>query len=807
MRTRNLTPFLLGTKLTSRHPPRPEMTLIVRASFALRPNEPLSVIEDPLGQRFLSAETYADEDDERAGECLFPSDFAEYKLNAEVLLKGTCHAPSGRPVTECPVRFGVGGWYKTLRVVGRRVWSDNLPGAVPSEPLSFTKMPLTWANAFGGPGFARNPVGKGLGATELPTVELVEQPIKSRSDRPEPASFGPINPAWPQRASKIGREYGKSWRESRFPFYAEDFDWTHFHAAPHDQQLQGYLRGDEELLFQNLHPSEPTLRARLPGVRVRVFVHDDAGQFREVGMSIDTLLADLDRGVIELTYRGVTPVRDQDFDDVRTVLVASETLGGKSLPEAHYRDLLLDFEKDPVGLSGALPEHFDDVVRRDRDARAGKPPELRPELDPISARIDQKLGKFGEAQTEAVRNAVAHAREKAAPHRDIEPELAKVAQAIDDTPPAPTIRKPGALPSVGLRRTMRGMLTELEQIKKSLEGKEVPEDARRKIAALEAIPHDPRWAQLDPSYRPPTGPVSTDEPGPGRDLSEQDLTGRDLRNMDLRGANLEGAILTRADLRGADLRGASLRDAILFKTNLEGARLEGADLTRANAARMRAQRADFTGATLEMAFFEDADLESAVLTDARGEYAVFNRTNLAGARAERSSFEHADFTEANLEEAVLSGASLGAGLFLRCRARKARFVRARIAAASFAESNLTGASLADATGEKAIFTGAVLDGADVSHADLPAAHFTKASAKGARLTRANLPEARFYKAKLEGADVVEANLFEADLSRAELSRVKFAKANLYAAKFVGAKGEGTDFTDAILKRSTLERGA
>jgi len=810
MLTKNLTPFLVGTKLTSRRPPQPEMTVVVRATYALGPGGALSVVEQPIDQRFLSGETFVEGDEERTGEILFPSDFADFKLNAEVLLKGHCHAAGGVPLTECLVRFAVGAWSKTLRVVGRRAWSDKLPGAVPSAPLGFTKMPLTWANAFGGPGFADNPSGKGLG-DELPNVEYPDQPTRNRGDRPVPAGFGPVSSLWPARASKVGKEYGKAWQDKRAPFYAEDFDWTHFHAAPLDQQLPGYLRGDEELLFQNLSATEPTLRTRLPGARVRAFVHDDAGRFREVPMSLDTLLADLDRNVLELTFRGVIEVREHDLEDVRTMLVASEGLGTKPLAEAHYRDLLLAFEKDPVGLAAALPPNFADVIARAEAERRGEPPPLRSDLDPIAAKFDQKLGAFGANIVEEVGKSIAEAREKAKGHRDIEPELAKAAASMDDEPPGMMVRKPGVMPPLGLRKTMRGVLDEVAHVRKTLADQDIPDNEREKLATklaeLEAVPHDPRWQQLDPAYRPPTGPISTDEPGPGRDLSEQDLTGRDLRGLDLRGANLEGAILTRADLSGADLSGANLRDAVLFKTNLEGARLVSADLRRANLARVRAKKADFTGASLETAFFEDGDLEGATLANASGPYAIFTRANLASARAERADFEQADFTEATIEGASFERASLVSALFARVRGRRARLTGARLTGASFHNAHLVLASLADAVGEKVLLEGANLEDADLSHADLPGAHFTRVSAAHASFVRANLPGARFYKAKLENVDATQANFFEADFSRALVSRTKFVKANLYETNFTAAQGKDADFNGANLKRSTLERGS
>src|SRR6185437_1243133 len=126
MKTKNLTPFLVGPKVTSRSPPQVEMTLIVRGLFRLRPGEPVAPLDGMMEQGALRADEYAEGDDDRRGECLYPGDFADFKRNAEVMLRGACHAPGGQAVRELGVRFAVGAWSKTLRAVGRRVWTESL---------------------------------------------------------------------------------------------------------------------------------------------------------------------------------------------------------------------------------------------------------------------------------------------------------------------------------------------------------------------------------------------------------------------------------------------------------------------------------------------------------------------------------------------------------------------------------------------------------------------------------------------------------------------------------------------------------
>lgn len=810
MLTKNLTPFLLGTKLISRRPPQPEMMLVVRATFAIDATGALTTVEKAVDQRFLSSETFAPGDDDQKGGCLFPSDFADFKLNAEVFFKGHCHTAGGIPMTECLVRFAVGAWSKTLRVLGRRAWSDNRLGAIASEPLPFKSIPLTWGNAFGGPDFSDNPAGKGL-ADELPNVEYPHEPIKSHSDRPMPAGFCPISPTWPARAQKMGTMYGQAWKDKRFPFYAEDFNWSFFSSAPKDQQLPGYLRGDEEISFQNLHASQPTLRSRLPGIRMRAFINDDQKRFREIPMSLDTLLADLDRNVLELSFRGVTDAREHDLEDIRTLLVVSEPMGEKPKAESYYREILMAFEKDPVGLAQAMPPDFADVIARAEAEKRGEAIPLRTDLDPVSARVDQKLGKFGAEVVAEIGNNIAKAREKANENnKNIDADIAKAAQAIDDSPPPMMIRKPGVLPPLGLRKTMRGVLEEVARIKEAVAKQDFPakdrEKLEKKIAELEALPHDTRWSKLDPAYTPPIDPISNDPPGPGMNLSERDLTGANLRNYDLRGVNLEGAILTRADLSGADLTGANLRDAVLYNTNLSDAQLVSADLRRANLARVRARNANFSRALLETTFFEDATLDGSNFSKASGGYAIFTRAQMKDARAESANFDQADFTESNLENANFGYASLKNAQFSKCRGVKGRFVGAYIEGASFNNAKLSQSSFADARGNKPIFEGAHLDDADISHAELPGAFFSRVSGSFASFVCANLPGARFYKAKLENADASRANFFQADFSHATVSRMKFIGANLYESNFTATRGQDANFLDANLKRSTLEMG-
>ena len=59
-------------------------------------------------------------DDLQGRVLVYPGDFADFKLGAEVMLRGTCHPR--RAVPECEVAFAVGDRTWKLNVSGPRVW-------------------------------------------------------------------------------------------------------------------------------------------------------------------------------------------------------------------------------------------------------------------------------------------------------------------------------------------------------------------------------------------------------------------------------------------------------------------------------------------------------------------------------------------------------------------------------------------------------------------------------------------------------------------------------------------------------------
>src|SRR5262249_48066473 len=116
------------------------------------------------------------------------TDLAPYLPRCDVTLTGHAHAPGGCSASSVRLALYRGTrplLHKTLHVYGDR--------AGRSVPQPFTRMPLVYERAFGGPGIAGNPVG-----SELPNIVSPADPAK-------PAGFGPISRFWPARRRLLGK--------------------------------------------------------------------------------------------------------------------------------------------------------------------------------------------------------------------------------------------------------------------------------------------------------------------------------------------------------------------------------------------------------------------------------------------------------------------------------------------------------------------------------------------------------------------------------------------------------------------------
>jgi uncharacterized protein YjbI with pentapeptide repeats len=764
-------------------------------------------------------------------------DAAMPKPNPEVLVTGHAYPPGGEPKPACAVRVKLGSMDKTLYVMGDRFWQFGGPTA----PIPFTQMPITFERAFGGPGYAFNPIGRGHTKLKdefgreyhpLPNVENPANMIKSPGDKPKPAGFGAFDIMWPQRFSKFGT-YDQKWLKEGFPGFAEDTDLSLFNTTAEDQWIKGELAGDEAFQIENMHPERPMLVSRLPGVRGVCFIRQktrDGEVFREVGTRIDTIhfLPHLQRGVV--IFRGTTTVREDDAADILTLLIAAEDMAAAPKSADHYRSVMearLDKEKGAllslkdsdlmpplkppeVPLADEVGSDMDELVATERLLEKN----LRNKVDKEVAKVRADLEAMG-------LNADDHVPKTPAPEQP--PSLDNLTEYVESLNPiieqakkisADTVadakaslkatceqagldyektlkkaeRSGGGPPKFSAKKEMEELRMAREHMKAS--GIEIPEDKsvppdeeieRRLIAAEQQLMDAyRRFAHFYPETEVPEG-------GAAVILREQVILAH--RNGEsLAGRDLTGVDLSNLDLSGINLQGALLESANFEGTNLSGAVLAGAVLARANFTRAHLEGAVLLGANLGRAILREAQLIGGIdMTGATLMYADMSGASFQGAKLDRVDMFEAIFRGVSFRE--IQGTMLN---FIQSDLSDVSFARAQVLKCNFVETTLNNVDFTGATLTQSVFVSSRGTGVK----------FRGASAGNLRAVKESaFPGADFLGAFLDGSNLRGTNLEGADLSGASLSNADFSECNLRGAKLYRAKAISslfirTDFSGA-----------
>jgi uncharacterized protein YjbI with pentapeptide repeats len=692
-------------------PPRFSLTAIVKGTFRLRPGETAVLAEEQLpltGDRF--------EADDLSKPLRYPADFAPFKPRADAILVGTCHVPEGTPVAIARVTFQIGGRVKSVVVFGDREWTSD--GSA-TDPAPFTALPLSWERAYGGPAFDRNPLGRGFvqperreatDADRLPNIELADRRLRLRTDSVEPAGFSPIPDTWPQRVQKFGT-FDDRYLKDRWPWSPLNMDWGFFNAAPEDQQIEAYLRGDEELYFENLHPEVPHYRSRLPALRVRCFLNELVRaryELREIPMCLDTAWIDMDAETLVLVWRGNLAVRS-----------------GKLIGTEHFLAAIEPMAQAPADLKQCSRLLEAALARREMEEE-----ELESEEEPAveePEEPDANEEPRGESPSAA---SASNGGNDTSDAVDAEDSGGEGAGPADEVP----LSRERVLGMVAQQASFAGCdLSGLALAGLDLSG----------VDLREVILENVNLAQANLSHANLSGAILSganlrETTCVGTILAGADLTEAWMTQADLSGADLRGADLTKARLRLARMPDVNAADAIFVEADLSDAELQGANLTAADLCDARVHRTNLSRANLTDAAFEnawgrhvtavgatlvkvrgaealmpDADFrdcvadesvwESAYLFRANFSGATLNGAELSGAYLEQARFDAAELKGARLNEASLRGARMR-----RCNLLNASLDAADLTDATLSESNLFGATLIDTVRDGATFTGANL---------------------------------------------------------------------------------------------------
>ena len=730
----------------------------------------------------VSGDKYRDDDLTKS--LLYPSDVAPLKPRADVVVLATAHAPGKRPVPRFPVRIKVGPVDKTLAVFGPRAWRRQLsdhPGA--TEPQPFVSVPITYENAFGSARSTKNPVGRGADSDDLPQIEDTRRLVTSPRDPLDPAGFGPLAASWQPRADMVGT-YDERWLKDRWPWFPENFDYGYFNAAPRDQQVEGFLNGDEDLVFWNLHSTHDVYQTRLPGRRARCFLQerDANGQpgFREVPLNLDTLWIDLNAERMVQVWRGHVPVRTIKLKEIDQILAWTEPLSEPARPASYCPIFLAECKRAEDAEWGI--ESPEAAAAAEAEGAAADA-----EFEKAFAEFDKEMAAADKEITDAAAGVEAEwdAQKAAMIAKGIDPALLEAKAALQS--PSEALRArilelQGSNPKDAA--ILQQQLAEVEQL-------EAEEAAMDKGFAAEFPPEPTRDDIL--------AAVARHESLAEKDLSEMDFTGHDLSGIDFREASLrqailKGANLQKANLRGADLNEANLSDADLTQAVLDDAYLTGAVLAGTKLADLSLNGTDLSGVNLADADFlgssgKSADFSGSDLTNAR-----FVGVKLPDADFSDSKLEGADFRDAEIPRADLDGAK-AAGIILE----GADMTGASASGgADLTEGNFRGAKAAGA-----VFGEAMLDRADFSRAILVRAQFSDASLQEAVFDRADLSSAAFDGAVLQRAVLTNANLIRAGFDQADLTEADLRGSNLYEAGFWETVLDRADFRNANVRGTTL----
>ncbi len=770
------------------------------------------------------------------------------KQKGEILAAGKFFSPGRRPAPAGSVRISVGSVNKTLHVFGDRYWIKKA-GVVSgiSDPQPMTEMAITYVNAFGGPDYKQNPLGKGMeeqgseDSISLPNIEYPDQLIGSPSDRPQPAGFGPLGLDWQQRAGKLGT-YDRKWLETRWPWFPEDMDWTYFNAAQEDQIIDRYFRSDEKVVIENMHPERFKIETTLPGVRMRCFIEEHAeGKeiFKELKTRLDTIWLFPEQEMGVLIWRATTEVKDEDATDISAVVIDHELFADEERPLEYYRQLLyIEAIEEPE-----LPEPPEEVepetIKRPEQPKV-KEPEIDNETQAMIKELEEKIA----ASEKAMMNDL---KERGI---DIEQIMKELPVAAGLTIPAVT-ETPGELSLQDLEKKLARGEAELQKIfkdmgadpnklmqvleqKEPLSTKELIEkiqeagisdpetekyllemereqaEAEKEIAAL--LEEDekreaelgkeepPEKEEAEEGLEPEAEEVLTREKiiedyGRGESFAEKDLSGLDLSGLDLACIDLRGAILENIDFAGTNLTGAILSGAVLagaslLRATLTSAKMDGCNLNRVQGHQANISHSDLRGADMTESDFSQGNFEKACMDNA-----ILENSKLEGACFEGASAQWTVFTAANLQKTEFRGADI----------TRADFTDADIQDADFAETEAHSATFEGATGKFVNFEKANLR---KSRADettsLERANFQNIDLSEANWAGANLTSSILRFATLNMTDLSSCNLPGSDFYRAVAKKAKFSKADLTDANMTSINLFRGDLTKAKLIRTDLK---
>ncbi|MDB5815851.1 MAG: pentapeptide repeat-containing protein [Rhodocyclales bacterium] len=788
-----------------------------------------------------------------------PLDHVMPKTYSEVILTGSAYAIDS-PVKAMNVRMQCGAIDKTLLAIGERTWHYNpLNLRCVADAKPFKTMPLGYEQAYGGTGYALNPLGQGFlprlaflrqRKGVMPNVEYPAAPLMPGRGAHQPATFAPMQLLQSPLREKSGT-YDQQWLDEDFPGLPRDFDFRMFNFAPLDQQFEGSFAGGESYCLEGLHPALARIEGQLPTLRARAFilrtdgkVQADAAALEEVPLSCDTVwfFPDLQLGV--MVYRGQARITDSDALDVGTVMVAYENTADAPRGLAHYIDvarLRLDratAAQHAFNESQLAPERSPAAIAARALARSAyanaQLAERQAVLDELMAEFWQKSNQTPPANYQAPK-AEAPALGFISPDELAEGdfdlgELLAKANALADSARSDGEAKLAAgkaqLPTVPAQDALSIEAQIQQAIAKAsvvahdlVQSAEAPPDAllpamqSALLIAAQTTIVDPVQVEqarqglaalpaLQRAARAAAPTPTVDTP-----TSMALALGEQVMAWHRDGVVLAGRDMAGACLRGVDLSGADLREALLERADLRGASLVGANL----------KGAVLTAAQLDAADFSGANLDAANLCGSQALKTKFTRASMRGARAFDAVWCQADLRGTVLDDLLALRIDLSEALLDDTQLTRTLLSDAKAAGSHWRNSKWHMTIAMGAQMQGADFSGAQLSRSVLMDAQMGASQWSaagmhtvyaggKSNWDGASLNGAKIVKCGWRGASLAGADMrlgifTQSDFGDADLSDALLDDAQFYRSLFLRSKLPRVTAQRTSFFQALCRKT------
>lgn len=785
-----------------------------------------------------------------------PLDAGMPKSRGELLVLGSAFS-CGPAKPAVQVRVQVGDIDRRLYVFGDRRWETTGP----TDPIPFRELPLTWDRAFGGEGFDKNPLGRGVREVEqlgarfqpLPNIEDPKHLVRSPGDKPDPAGLRPLDQTWPQRARHIGT-YDAKWQKTRFPWFPEDFNFEFFNVAPEELRQKGFFAGDEAIRVEGMHPERATIEGHLPDVVARLFIAKKKNPLRlsEVSNHLDTviLLPDVNRGVA--LFRGTVQVDEDDAGDVSHIVGAFDDPRERR-PLEHFQTVVENREQRERAIlyvlrdSDLLPafagqgkradDHWSDVI----DLVKPESLALKYANRGVAHQVEDMKRRAAEVGEKLPDEVVDLDLERHLPPSDPEALVDFYEDVMEQAELAKEMgERAKAFGEEKLRADFAQRGLDLDALREEAQkkGGGPPRDARKdatleRLAQISSLRHTSGEPDLeidrklrDPAFHQTLAETerlayggyraashAMPDPPPLGEGEALILRGR-VEAALTAGEPLRGWDLTRADLSRLDLSGCDLSEALLECADLTGTKLVGAKLVDATLAKATLRDADLTGADLTRCNLGKSRLAGAILDRATLKDTVLTWAELGGASLREVAFTGnmlvmaqggaVDFSGATFELCHVFELDLKKSKFTGAKIKLTAFVKCQLDEADFTGADLLQSGFLEVSGKKARFDGASMERVLFAmKSDFSEASFVGLKGHMSSLRGCDFSSTDFTDAALDECDLGETNFQHAKLWRASLKKSYLAKTDLRAADVRGADMREVIFQKALVSGTDL----